>query len=579
MTAETESQGTIVGIDLGTTYSLVATLQNGSPVVLPNAVGEVLTPSAVSVDDDVQVWVGAAALARQSTHAAHTATSFKRDMGTQRTYQLGQRGFSPQQLSALVLKSLKTDAETALGVPVEEAVVTVPAYFDESQRRATRDAGELAGLKVERIINEPTAAAMAYGLHALDREFTAVVLDLGGGTFDVTVMDVIEGVIEIRSSAGDTRLGGEDFVDVLMSLATQRSALGEGELSPNSLGRLRAACELAKRRLSSQDDARIVVPGLERRGAKSLDLEIPVGRAEAEGIWLPLIERLRVPIFKALRDAGQRPEQVNEVLLVGGATRMPCVAALAAGIFGRLPSRSLPPDEAVAMGAAVQAALKSHDAAVGDMVVTDIAPFTMGISVVSGMNERMVEGIYLPVLERGTTIPASRVKTVHTVNPSQKLVEVEVYQGEHSLCRDNRLLGKFKVDRLPPKPAGEVAIDVRFTYDINGLLEVEATVLDTKEKKSILLENAPGRMSAAQIAEARRAFEGLKFHPRDALPNATALERAETCYVGLTGAQRDELGQAMAAFRAALDSQESKLIEQMRGEILNLLDRLRQSSG
>ena len=581
MTTESKPDGPdgpIIGIDLGTTFSLVAALQNRLPVVLPNALGEVLTPSAVSVDDDGQVWVGAAALARQSTHADHTATAFKRDMGTERSYQLGKRSFSPQQLSALVLKSLKTDAEAALGVAIQEAVVTVPAYFDESQRRATRDAGELAGLKVERIINEPTAAAMAYGLHQLDREFTAVVLDLGGGTFDVTVMDVIEGVIEIRSSAGDTRLGGEDFVDTLMALAGQKAAVGPDPLAANSLGRLRAACELAKRRLSSQDEARIVVPRLERRQGKSLDLELPVTRAEAEGLWQPLLERLRVPIFKALRDANQRPELVNEVLLVGGATRMPCVAALAAGIFGRLPSRSLPPDEAVAMGAAVQAALKSRDAAVNDMVVTDIAPFTMGISVVSGMNDRMVEGIYLPVLERGTTIPASRVKTVHTVSPNQKVVEVEVYQGEHSLCRDNRLLGKFKVDRLPQRPAGEVSIDVRFTYDINGLLEVEATVVDTKEKKSILLENAPGRMSAGQIAEARRAFERLKFHPRDALPNTTAIERAETCYVGLTGVAREELGHAMSVFRAALDSQDAKLIEQMRGELVNLLERLRHES-
>lgn len=336
---------------------------------------------------------------------------------------------------------------------------------------------------------------------------------------------------------------------------------------------------MAKRRLSSHEEAHIVVPGLQRQRGKSLDLEIPVSRAEAEGLWSGLVERLRIPIFKALRDAGLRPEQVHEVLLVGGATRMPCVTALAAGVFGRFPSRSLPPDEAVAMGAAVQAALKAGDAAVDDMVVTDIAPFTMGISVVSGMNDRLVEGVYLPVLERGTTIPASRVKTVHTVNPNQRTVEVEVYQGEHSLCRDNRLLGKFKIDRLPPKPAGEVAIDVRFTYDINGLLEVEATVLETKEKKSILLENAPGRMTASQIAEARRAFERLKFHPRDALPNATALARAEATYVELIGVRRDDLGSAMAAFRAALDSQDGQLIEQLRGELLHMLEVFRQSSG
>jgi molecular chaperone HscC len=563
---------TIVGIDLGTTYSLVAILQNGTPVVLPNAVGEILTPSAVSVDDDGKVWVGAPALARQSTYADQTATAFKRDMGTNRCYRLAGRDFSPQQLSALVLKSLKADAEAALGMSIEEAVITVPAYFDESQRRATRDAAELAGLRAERIVNEPTAAAMAYGLHERQREFTAVVLDLGGGTFDVTVMDVIEGVIEIRSSAGDTRLGGEDFVDTLVAHALRKLVVQPSDLPPNSVGRLRIACELCKRRLSSSDEARIVVPGMALCKGSPIDVDIPLSRTEAEALWAPLLGRLQGPILKAMRDAQQAPEGVHEVLLVGGSTRMPCVAALAAQIFGRLPSRHLPPDEAVAMGAAVQAALKARDATVEDMVVTDIAPFTMGIAVVSGSHSRNVHGIYLPVLERGTVIPASRVKTICTIQDQQKVLDIEVFQGEHSLCRDNKFLGTFRVQDLPPKPAGEVAVDVRFTYDINGLLEVEATVLETKQKKSILIEKSPGRMTEAQIVQARMAFEKLKFHPRDALPNATALSRAEACYVELTGWQREDLGQAMALFRSVLDSQEIALIEDMRGRLLQMID-------
>jgi molecular chaperone HscC len=559
----------IVGIDLGTTFSLVSVLQNGVPVVLPNALGERLTPSAVSVDDDGQTWVGAAALSRQVTHATHTALAFKRDMGTSRLYQLGPRRFSPQQLSALVLKSLKADAEAALGCAVTEAVITVPAYFDESQRRATRDAAELAGLKAERIINEPTAAAMAYGLHERSREFTAVVLDLGGGTFDVTVMDVIEGVIEIRASSGDTRLGGEDFVQILVEHVLAQAGLRANDLAANSMGRVRQACEAVKRRLSAAKEAHVVLPDLEGR-----DVDVAITRAQAEALWAPLLARVRDPIWKALRDANQAPEVVDEVLLVGGATRMPAVVDLAAQLFGKMPSRHLPADEAVAMGAAVQAALKARDASVEDMIVTDIAPFTMGIAVCSRLFDGMVEDVYLPVLERGTVIPASRVKTVSTVSNRQTAIEVVVYQGEHSMCHDNKRLGSFTIGGLPPRPAGELSVDVRFTYDINGLLEVEALVLETKQRKSILLENAPGRLTPAQIAEARKAFEKLKFHPREALPNVTALQRAESFYVELTGVERDTVGEQIARFRSVLNSQNPAAIDTAREELMALLDYL-----
>lgn len=451
----------------------------------------------------------------------------------------------------------------------------MPAYFDESQRRATRDAAELAGLKAERIINEPTAAAMAYGLHERSREFTAVVLDLGGGTFDVTVMDVIEGVIEIRASSGDTRLGGEDFVQLLVNHVLAQTDLNAARLPANSLGRVRQACEAAKCRLSSAPETHVVLPALsmgntQLEGAGEVDVVIT--RAQAEALWAPLLVRLRDPIWKALRDADQAPESVDEILLVGGATRMPCVMDLAAQLFGKMPSRHLPADEAVAMGAAVQAALKARDASVEDMVVTDIAPFTMGIAVCSRLYAGMVDDVYLPVLERGTVIPATRVKTVSTASDRQTAIEVVVYQGEHSMCHDNKRLGSFKVDGLPPRPAGELSVDVRFTYDINGLLEVEALVLETKQRKSILLENAPGRMTPAQIAEARKAFEKLKFHPRDDLPNVTALQRAESLYVELTGLEREAVGQLITRFRAILNGQDPAAIQAGREELMALLD-------
>ncbi|HMR05793.1 MAG TPA: Hsp70 family protein, partial [Polyangiaceae bacterium] len=394
--------GAHIGIDLGTTYSLVATLVDDEPQVLENAVGELLTPSAVSLTDDGELLVGAVARARATTHPKATALAFKRDMGTDRLVSLGDREMRPEELSALVLGALKRDAEAVLGQSIAEAVGTGPAYFGELGRRATRDACELAGLHVERIINEPTAAALAYGLHERHREMRAVVLDLGGGTFDVTVLEIMEGVIEIQASAGDSRLGGEDFVDRLSDhvVAELRQRYDIDLASdPRGLARVRDAVEMAKRRLSKDARTQIALP---RLGASARDVELELTLDQAEELWQPLLGRVRGPIRRALGDAGLKPEDVDEVLLVGGATRMPCVVQLAATLFGRLPLRTLPPDFAVAHGAAIQAALKRGDAAVADMVVTDVAPFTLGIAVGDKVGSHEVSGLFAPILDRGT---------------------------------------------------------------------------------------------------------------------------------------------------------------------------------
>jgi molecular chaperone HscC len=569
----------IVGIDLGTTFSLIAVLEQGVPRLLPNAVGEFLTPSAVSMGDDGTLLVGAAAAARATTHPERTALAFKRDMGTERKLRLGDGGLelSPQELSAMVLAALKRDAEAALGVPVVEAVVTVPAYFDDVQRQATRAAAEIAGLKVERIVNEPTAAAIAYGLHHRDRELRAVVLDLGGGTFDVTVLEIMEGVIEIQSSAGDSRLGGGDFSAALAEwAAARREQAGEPDLRSDRQGwaRVLQAAEEAKRRLSEVETTRIVAPQVPVRGGARLDLDLPVTREQAEEAWAGLQERLRAPILRALGDAGLAPHQVDEVLLVGGATRMPCVVRLAAQIFGRLPLRSLPPDEAVAMGAAIQAALKEGDASVEDLVVTDVAPFTLGIETAVPFGRQFMHGAFAPILGRGTVIPASRVQQFSTLADGQEAIRIAVYQGEHSLCRDNRRIGQYQV-RVPRGPAGEQSVDVRFTYDLNGILEVETTVRSTGKVALLVLEQTPGRMSPKDVERARRAMAKLKFHPREALPNATALARGEALYLELTGSRRDELGYVLACFRAALDGQEATAIDACRLQVLQLVDALR----
>ena len=561
----------IVGIDLGTTFSLVSTLRDGAPVVIPNGLGEFLTPSAVSITDDGTVLVGAPARARATTHPMRTALAFKRDMGTDRVYDLGLRKMTPQELSALVLSTLKRDAEAALGCAVEEAVVTVPAYFGDLQRKATQDAGAIAGLRVERIINEPTAAALAYGLHERHRDLRAVVLDLGGGTFDVTVLEIVEGVIEIQSTAGDARLGGEDFDAALAEWVInkvkedQKVDIGQ---DPRARARVKEAAENAKKRLSEAESARVVLVDLPLGMARRANVEMIITREQADDVFASVMDRLRGPIQRALLDASIGPDKIDEVLLVGGSTRMPAVARLAAQVFGRLPLRKLPPDEAIAMGAAVQAALKGGDAAVEDMVVTDVAPFSMGIAAATQLGAQRVAGIYSPILERGTVIPASRVERFSTVADDQKQILIEVYQGEHSLCRDNQKLGEYQLKNIPPGAAGEQGIDVRFTYDLNGILEVEMTVVSTGKSDTLIIEKSPGRLSAAQVKAAREAMLKLKFHPRDALPNTTALARADALFVELSGPEREILGHAIALLRAALEGQDPKEIE-LRRERLN----------
>jgi molecular chaperone HscC len=572
--------GVAVGIDLGTTYSLAAVMRGDRPQVLPNALGELLTASAVAVDESGRVLVGAPARARAALDPDATALSFKRDMGTDRQRQLRDKSFRPEELSALVLAQVKRDAELALGEPIGEAVVTVPAYFGELQRRATRDACEIAELHVERIVNEPTAAALAYGLHNRQREMRAVVLDLGGGTFDVTVLEIMEGVIEIQASAGDTRLGGEDFVEALaLALAARierEHRLDEGALRArgSSWARLVEGCELLKQRLSRDESSALVLPRFDVARGRSVDVELALSRQEAEVLWTPLVERIRGPIHRALADADVAPQKLDEVLLVGGATRMPCVATLAAGIFGRLPLRTLPPDEAVALGAAVQAGLKSGHAAVEDLVVTDVAPFTLGIATAQRVGGTHVSGIFTPILERGTVLPASRVERVATIGDGQKVLMVEVYQGEHSLCSDNTKLGEYKLTGIPPAAAGEQEIDVRFTYDLNGILEVDSVIVSTRKSASLVIERSPGRLSAADVKAARAAMKRLKFHPREALPNVTALARADALFAELIGIEREMLGSAIGSLRAALETQDPKHIESTRAALQRLTEDL-----
>ncbi|MCX4244118.1 Hsp70 family protein [Paraliomyxa miuraensis] len=571
-----------IGIDLGTTYSLVGVMRDGRAEIVPNALGERQTPSAVSIDDDGTILVGAAARARALTHPERTFRNFKRDMGTDREVGHGGHRFRPEELSALVLRQLVRDAEAALGRPIDEAVVTVPAYFGELQRRATRDACEIAGLHVERLINEPTAAALAYGLHQRDhhpgRESRIAVLDLGGGTFDVSVLEIIEGVIEIQASAGDASLGGEDFVALMVDALSERAKAQWG-FDPRSMiharARLWEACERAKCRLSSDERVEVEVPRPGPRLEGGEPLLLSLSRPEAQALWEPILQRMHPPIRRALRDAGVSPDDVDEVVLVGGATRMPAVADLAQALFGRPALRTISPDEAVAQGAAVQVALKAGDEQLDDVVATDVAPFSLGVSTVESHGRRRLDDVFSPILERGTVLPASRVERFVTAADGQTKIRVEVFQGEHSLCRDNIKLGEYTLQGIPSGTSGEEAIDVRFTYDLNGILEVDMTIVSTGETSTLVIERAPGRMSADQVEQARQVLRTLKFHPREALPNTTALARAESLYTELRGPARELLGTAMRAFRLALEEQEPEVIERCRGELLALVERFK----
>jgi molecular chaperone HscC len=560
----------IVGIDLGTTNSLVGVFKDGRAQLIPNALGDFATPSAVSLDKSGKTVVGLAARERAATEPARTAQAFKRWMGTDRKVRLGDRDFRAEELSALVLQSLKADAEAFLGEAVTEAVITVPAYFNEAQRRATRTAGELAGLKVERLLNEPTAAGLAYGLQERQDNSTFLVFDLGGGTFDVSVLEYFDGVVEVRASAGDTRLGGEDFAHVLGRLFAERcdgldAAAREALLRGSHWWR---AAEQAKRELSERDRT---VMHLVLEGRR---LECEIVRADFEAASAELLQRLRRPIERALGDAQIEPGSLDEVVLVGGATRMPMIRQLIARLFQRLPLRTIDPDLAIAQGAAVQAGLKARDAALEEIVLTDVMPYSLGVVTVQRVGDQAMPDRFAPIIERNTPVPVSRMEHFSTVAENQKTVRLDIRQGESPLGSENLHLGVLDID-VPPAPAGHAQIEVRFTYDANGLLEVDARELIGGRTVNTLIRNSGAQMTAEQVAAALEKLRLLKRHPRDEEENRYLLERAKRLYEDRLGDERMTLQGWINQFEAALNTQDARTVRQAReafGQALDTVD-------
>jgi molecular chaperone HscC len=567
----------IVGIDLGTTNSAIAVWREGQSQLIRNSLGSYLTPSAVSVDEDGRVLVGMAARERQVTHPHVTVTAFKRWMGTSRVTHLGgSHQYRPEELSALVLRSLKADAEAFLGEPVTEAVITVPAYFNDHQRKATRQAGLLAGLTVERLLNEPTAAALAHGLHQRDSETQFLVFDLGGGTFDVSVVELFEGVIEVRASAGDNHLGGEDFNQVLIDdfYAALGSRLGPRPRENVQLyERIREQAERARRELTRKSPATMTVTW----NAQSFEHSIDTGRFEH--LSAPLLERLREPVLRALRDGGIHGDKLSEIVLVGGATRMPIVRSAVARMFGRLPGLGPNPDEAIAVGAGVQAGLKARDAALKEVVMTDVCPYTLGVDVAERRPDGTIRtGMFAPIIERNTVVPTSRFKTFQTLEPRQRSVHFKIYQGEAPRVADNIELGEVEVPVPVQEDGGVVQVSVRFTYDINGLLEVDVEVPQTGETRQLVLTGAQADLDPKELEQRRGILAALKVHPRDTELNRAALARLERCYEHFLGDRRELIGRMLSEFEALMDDQDPRAIEEMRRSVMKALDEIEGAS-
>ena len=498
--------GKIIGIDLGTTNSCVAVMEGGKPVVITNTEGVRTTPSVVAFTKTGERLVGEPAKRQAVTNADHTISSIKRHMGTDYKVAIDDKQYSPQQISAMILQKLKADAEGYLGEKVTEAVITVPAYFNDAQRQATKDAGKIAGLDVKRIINEPTAAALAYGLDN-EKEQKIMVYDLGGGTFDVSIIEIGDGVIEVLATNGDTHLGGDDFDNRITQWMIDEFKKAEGvDLSADkmALQRLKEAAEKAKKELSSATTTNINLPFITAtsEGPKHLDMNLT--RAKFDELTRDLIERTAIPVQNALKDAGITASELSKVLLVGGSTRMLAAQEEVKRLTGKEPSKSLNPDECVAIGASIQGGKLAGDAGAGEVLLLDVTPLSLSIETMGGVATRLIE--------RNTTIPTRKSQIFSTAADNQTAVDINVVQGERQFARDNKSLGQFRLDGIPPARRGVPQIEVTFDIDANGIVNVSAKDLGTGKEQHITI-TAGSNMSDDEIDKAVK--EAAEFEAQD----------------------------------------------------------------
>ena len=506
MDMEEKNMSKIIGIDLGTTNSCVAVMEGGQPTVITNAEGSRTTPSIVAFTKDGERLVGEPAKRQAVTNADRTISSIKRDMGTDHGRTIDGKKYSPQQISAMILSKLKSDAEQYLGEKVTEAVITVPAYFNDAQRQATKDAGKIAGLDVKRIINEPTAAALAYGLDN-EKEQKIMVYDLGGGTFDVSIIEIGDGVIEVLATNGDTHLGGDDFDQRIMNWMVDEFKKKEGvDLAKDTMAmqRLKEAAEKAKKELSASTTTNINLPFITATadGPKHFDMDL--SRAKFEELISDLVEKTAIPVQNAMKDAGLSNSDIGKVLLVGGSTRVPCVVEKVKQLMGQEPSKNLNPDECVAIGASIQGGKLAGDAGAGDILLLDVTPLSLSIETMGGVATRLIE--------RNTTIPTKKSQIFSTAADNQTAVDINVLQGERQFAKDNKSLGQFRLDGIPPAMRGVPQIEVTFDIDANGIVNVSAKDLGTGKEQHITI-TAGSNMSDSDIDKAIK--EAQEYEAQD----------------------------------------------------------------
>lgn len=531
--------GKIIGIDLGTTNSLVAVWQDGQSKLIPNAFGEYLTPSVVSIDEDGTIYVGKIAKERLSSHPHNTASVFKRFMGTSKTYTLGKKQYRPEELSSFVLKKLKEDAEKYLGEPVEEAIISVPAYFNDMGRNATKRAGILAGLKVERIINEPSAAALACQSIHQEEDATIMVFDFGGGTLDVSLVECFDNVIEILAVSGDNHLGGQDFDDLLAKHFVQTCELNPEKLTAETKAILRSSAEKCKRELTENKSAEMIV------NCEQINQKITVTRKELVTISAQLFERISKPVKQVLMDGHTNAELLTNVVLVGGSCKMPVVQQYLRHLLNRTDLETMNPDHMIALGTGVSAGIKERNEEVQDMLLTDICPFSLGTNVVN--HTEPGKDIMSFIIPRNSPLPCSRQERYTTSYDKQSHMDLSVYQGESMYAQDNIKLGAISFD-IPAMPKGQVVCYLRYTYDINGVLEVDANIPLTGESKQLVIVNKELGMTQEEIQDKLREYRKLKINPIDQEENQYVLAWGEKLFMQCNDAVKKEVSNRLQYF-------------------------------
>lgn len=561
----------IIGIDLGTSNSLVAYFTEEGPKIIPNRLGKNLTPSVVSIDDQGHILVGETAREQMLLNQKSGASVFKRSMGGGRVFELSDKKFTAEELSSFILRSLREDAENYLGEKITEAVISVPAYFNDQRRKATKRAGELAGLKVERIISEPTAAAIAYGLYQNSQNTKFLVFDLGGGTFDVSILELFGSIIEVRAVAGDNFLGGEDFTDVLEEMFFSKiEELDPDKLTEKELGYIHKQAEICKHGFSDDSKSKFYCV------LRGKSYEVMIYAEEYEKACSHLLEKIKDPIKRSLSDANIRISDIDKVALVGGATRLPIIRNFVSKLFWRIPHFDVNPDEAVALGAAIQAAMKERNETVREVILTDVCPFTLGTEVVQEYGDkRFIDGLFYPIIERNTIIPASRTERLYTAHDNQTKIRVNILQGESRFAKNNLSLGELNID-VPKARAGEEAVDVTYTYDVNSILEVQVKVVSTGSTIKQVIINNETEMSEKEINERLQELSYMKIHPREREENKLLLLRGERYYEESLGINRIMIENALRKYEAALSTQDQGQINSARKEFEEFLNEMKQ---